>query len=195
MNNDYDTYQNYDSSLFNEARSFLHDSEQVLWIGKPCQSAKAPVSPFTLLFSFFWLGFAIFWTVTATATGGIFGFFGIPFICIGVYLLYTVTVGNKNRYRNTVYVVTDKRAMIVYHGNRGSTCNDYFLKNFRDISLTHVNGNVGTICFKQFYDDYDGYYHGRGRHRGRPIGYEHQTSFIMIDNVHEVYRIISERIS
>ena len=195
MNNDYDTYQNYDSSLFNEARSFLHDSEQVLWIGKPCQSAKAPVSVPTLIFSLFWLAFAIFWTVTATAAAGGFGLFGIPFLCIGIYLVYSVTVGQKHKYANTVYVVTDKRAMIVYHGNRGSTCNDYYFKNLQCVSLANVKDNVGTICFQQSYDSYDGYYYGRGRYRGRPIGYEHKTSFIMIDNVHEVYRIISERIS
>ena len=185
-------YYNY-NELNNEIRGFLHDSEQVLWIGKPSRSAKAPTSPFTVLFALFWLGFAIFWTVSATTVGGPFGLFGIPFLCIGVYFVYSVTAGQKKRYNNTIYAVTDKRAVIVYHGARGSTCNDYYFNNLKGVSLSHVSGSIGTICFEQEYDGY--YYGGSRRYRGRPVGYEYKTSFIMIDNVHEVYRIISEQIS
>ena len=188
------SYTGYDGSLYNEIRSFFHDGEQILWLGKPCQSANVPTSPFLVIFSIFWLGFAVFWTVTAASAGGAFGLFGIPFLCIGVYLVYTVTVGKKRKLERTVYAVTDRRAMIVYHGYNGSACTDYYFNHHNNVSLSQVKGSIGTICFEQAYDGY--HYGGYGhRYRGRPIGYEHKTSFIMIDNVHDVYRIISERIS
>ena len=192
MDNHYNGYASYNNELYNEIKDFLHDSEQVLWIGKPCQSVKAPTSPFILIFTFFWLGFAIFWTVSATAIGGAFGLFGIPFLCIGVYMVYDATVGQKKRYMNTVYAVTDRRAVIVYHGYRGGPCNDSYFNHLQNISLSHVNGSVGTICFEQ---EYDGYYYGGRRYRSRPVGYEYKTSFIMIDNVHDVYRLISDQVS
>ena len=189
--------QNYNyveqNDLYSEAKSFLGSEEQLLWIGRPCQSAKPPISPFSLIFSFFWLGFAVFWTVIATAGGGAFGLFGIPFVIVGVYLVYTMVYGQRKRLMNTVYMVTDRRAVIVAKTLRGTTCNDYYFNNMITVSLSNVRGSVGTICLER----YDGYYNDGWRrgYRSKPIGYDLQTSFVLIENVQNVYHMISEQIA
>ena len=190
MDNNY----NYDNNeLYAEAKAFLSPDEQLLWIGRPCQSAKPHVSPFQLIFPFFWLGFAVFWTVTATAAGGAFGLFGIPFVLVGAYLVYTMAFGQRVRLKKTVYMVTDRRAVIVAKTAHGTTCNEYYFNYLPTISISHVNGSVGTICFER----YDGYYNDGWRrgYRSKPINYDLQTSFILIDNVQSVYRLISDQIA
>lgn len=36
------------------------------------------------MFAVFWTAFAVFWTVSASAAGGLFGLFGVPFILVGI---------------------------------------------------------------------------------------------------------------
>lgn len=186
-------YNDQQNELYTAAKAFLSSDEQLLWIGRPCQSAKPHVSPFNLIFSAFWLGFALFWTVTATAAGGAFGFFGIPFVLIGVYLMYTMVLGQRVKLKKTVYMVTDRRAVIVSKNIQGMACYEYYFNRMSTVSLSRVKGSVGTICFER----YDGYYDDGWRrgYRSKPVNYELQTSFVLIDNVQSVYRLISDQIS
>jgi len=114
----YTTDPNYkDLSL--TVRSFLHSDEELLWTGRPYATQPYRSSVFLVLFSIFWLVFSIFWTVGATAAGGAFGLFGVPFMIIGCYLVYSVTVGQRKTLSETVYAVTDRRALIITKGKNG----------------------------------------------------------------------------
>ncbi len=178
-------------------RHYLGAGEEVLWTGRPCRSAKSKAQGGLVFFAVFWLGFALFWTISATAIGGPFGLFGIPFLGIGIWMIYNSTAGLKKRYENTVYAVTDSRALILYRSHRGENLIEYRYDRMNNILLSDVNGNVGTIRFEQPYDDY---YYGGNRHYGRRRrGYNAMDmgnyAFVLIDDVHTVYRMISERIS
>lgn len=180
-------------------RPYLQEGEELLWVGQPYTTISYRPNPFGLLFSLFFFGFAIFWT-TMASQAGLFALFGLPFLCVGGYMLYMALVGNANRMKRTVYAVTDRRAMIVSETARGVSCRDFFFSRLSSINLVHVQGTVGTIRFVPDVNPYDyGYGYGYGyrhRRRGMPIGemseYDMNTSFLMIDNVQEVYRLISE---
>lgn len=187
-----------DNELYEQIRHYLHEDEQVLWSGRPCSASKPRISPYLAVFTVFWLGFAVFWTVMATAMGGAFGLFGIPFIFIGGTLFYKTFFGNAKMLKNTVYVATDRRALIISNERHGTTCNEYNYSKLKNVNLSEVKGLVGTIRFENgFYDDYSyadrGYYY---RRRGvYSVDHQYKTVFYQIENVHEVYRIISERVS
>ena len=186
------------SELYRELQPYLGEDEQVLWTGKPSAS-RYRISPILAVFTLFWCGFAVFWTVTAASIGGAFGLFGIPFVCVGVFLMYSVFIGQKKTLQTAVYAVTDRRAIILLRDGRGTNLTEFIFGNLSYISLENVQGNVGTIRFVQPMSQYHhgyGYgnvYYGR-RHGGHDYRRELFTAFYMIENVHEVHRMISDRL-
>ena len=77
----------YDDFAF--ARPYLAAGETILWRGKPEKGhLLGPQDVFMIPFSIFWCGFAIFWFISALQVG-FFAVFGIPFVCVGLY----ITVG------------------------------------------------------------------------------------------------------
>ncbi len=193
---DYNTSGEKD--IYFEIKKYLFEDEEVLWTGKPCTSAKPKTQPFLILFALFWLGFAIFWTIGASIGGGLFGFFGLPFICVGIGLVYGITVGPRRQLQNTVYAVTDKRCIILTRKRRGDAFFEFRFDSMSNIRLNDVKGNVGTIVLRNTveYDEYD-YMGGLGRRRRVNVSDSSgiSSSFILIDNVQTVYRMISERIN
>lgn len=117
--------------------SSLEPGEVILWEGEgkaPKNSGSSGCSQ--RFFAIFWLGFSIFWTVGATAGGGLFGLFGVPFILIGIVLLfkkdpkphYAITnmkvMSDVNGFFNTTPYETITSARI-QHDNDG-TADIYF---------------------------------------------------------------------
>ena len=87
-----------------EIRKHLEPDEKLLWYGRPAQGMKLrPQDAFLIPFSLLWGGFAIFWEImalTGTIASGaakesfgfvlIFPLFGIPFVLIGIYLIFAL---------------------------------------------------------------------------------------------------------
>lgn len=168
-------------------KPYLQEGEEILWTGRPYTTVpcRAPLSG--KIFALFWLGFSIFWTVSVVSLGGGFmGIFGMVFVGIGVYLLYGVTIGQKKQYAATAYAVTTRRAIIVTRGRQGVNCHEYPLEGLDNISLEDVVENTGTIRLvpQQVYYDREG--------RSRNATPDITTAFLMIDDVHKVYRILLE---
>ena len=202
--------RNDDRELQRAVKSFLQEGEEILWMGQPYKSVEyRPFFP-VLLFSLFWLGFAIFWTVTASAGGGFFGLFGIPFILIGVYILYSTLFGAKKTYQSTVYAVTPQRAIIVVTKGRGAQFRDFRFATMSSVQIVCTEGPCGTIDFipelayNGYYNQYDyngrRYYHSSNHIRfgGRSYPTAGSTTFSafeMIDNVQEVYQLITDCIA
>ena len=77
------------TNLQNELRQHLNQGESLLWTGTPKKGILFNSGDLFLIpFSIFWCGFAIFWMYGASEGGGIFALFGIPFVVIGLYLLF-----------------------------------------------------------------------------------------------------------
>ena len=183
----------YHNNLYQQVQPYLNPDETVLWIGKPVKKAPVANAPFITVFMIFWIGFAVFWTVMATAMGGFFGIFGLFFIAFGVFGFYQAVFGQNRMLKNAVYAVTDRRAIILTNGSHGMNCTEYIFSNLQHLTLESVNGTVGTIRFVQNIPQYDGYYGNRRYRHTHSAQWQVQTAFIMIEDVHSVYRLITEQ--
>ena len=177
-------------------RTFLHDGEEVLWTGRPYSGApyRPPLSG--VISSLFVVCFSLFWMALAATGSPFFALFGTPFLAIGLYTFATVVFGAKRQMARTLYAVTDRRAIILTENRRGTECTEYVFSRMQSVRMDRVQGNVGCIRFR---DDipYGGvnYRVATTRyHVPASSGNELRMAFLMIDNVHTVYRLISERI-
>ncbi len=186
-----------DAALYSELSPYLHPGEEILWAGRPTVTKLASgQSKFITLFSIFFMGFSVFWMLMASMAGGPFFLFGLPFFGVGLGLFITSTVGQRRALEKSAYAVTDTRAIIlVTRGNKGTSFTEYVFANLQSISLENVNGNVGTIRFESVI--VHNYEYGR-YNRSRSTTYlperELTTGFIMIDDIHTVYHLISDRL-
>ncbi|QQL44216.1 hypothetical protein [Sulfuriroseicoccus oceanibius] len=72
----------------------------------------SPAILFFLFFALFWTGFSVFWVIGASAVGGFFGLFGLPFVAIGIGMLYAVAAGIMN----STTIQVGASALSVKHG-------------------------------------------------------------------------------
>ena len=94
------------------ARPYLSDGEVILWKGKPEKGhVFTPQDAFMIPFSILWCGFAIFWETTVVASGAPFFFklWGIPFVCVGLYMVFGRFLWTAYVRKNTAYVITTRR--------------------------------------------------------------------------------------
>ncbi len=186
--------------LYREISPFLRNGEVLLWTGIPGKIPSSQTPVFLPIFAIFWMGFAVFWTVAATAIGGPFGLFGVFFIIIGGLIFYNVFFGKRNLLKTAVYAVTDRRAIIITHDRNGTNCTEYMFSSLSSVNLESVNGNTGTIRFAEEYPYVTPYakYHTGSHRRGTvntdTVKRSAATAFFMIDDVHRVYHLISEQL-
>lgn len=99
----------------------LAPGEQLVWWGQP-KKLHGPRGGMQKLFAVVFLAFACFWEVSALQAlfvGGVFGaifpLFGIPFIVVGLKMLFP-GLGASRRLSRTAYGVTTRRAIAVSGG-------------------------------------------------------------------------------
>lgn len=98
---------NYLSSL----DKLLNADERVLWSGKPVRKAFILPGLVSIPVGFIFLGFAIFmmWTTALAGAPGAFSLFGLLFVLVGIGVAFGPFLFQLLRYRNTEYMITDKR--------------------------------------------------------------------------------------
>lgn len=89
----------------------LNADEKVLWSGKPVRKAFILPGLVSIPFGLFFLAFSIFWMWGAASAGApnFFSLFGLPFVLVGVGVTFGPSLLQLLRYRNTEYMITDKR--------------------------------------------------------------------------------------
>jgi Bacterial PH domain len=135
----------------------LDPGEKLLWSGRPAQGILFRSSDIFLIpFSLLWGGFAIFWelaALVATSRAGaraagpvayVFPLFGLPFVVVGLYLMVGRFLVDRAQRRNTVYGITDRRA-IIRSGRFSRTTKSVNLRTLSDITLTERPDPRGTI--------------------------------------------------
>ena len=168
----------------------LERKEKILWSGQPSQGIQFRAQDvFLIPFSLMWGGFAIFWeySVIKTAAPFFFTIWGIPFVIIGLYMIFGRFITDSKQRENTYYGVTNDRIIIV-QGLVKQKIKSLNLRTLSDVTMSQKNDGSGSISFGP----------------GNPIaswligtswpgiGANFPPSFDAIPNVSDVYRTIMD---
>ena len=136
----------YDMEDYDFCQPYLVNGESILWTGKPEKGVFFFRQDLLLLpFGLIWLSFSLLWEFLAFQSGGswIFLLWGLPFIAIGVYLVFGRFLQELYLQGKIFYVVTNKKILI----KRGRSIRLYDGKDLPPMDVEiHRNGN-GTILF------------------------------------------------
>lgn len=127
----------------------LLNNEKILWSGKPkdgifFKESDALMIPFSLM----WGGFAIFWEITALSSNApiFFKLWGIPFVLVGLYMIFGRFLFEKKEREKTFYAVTDSRVLIK-SGLFNTKLTSLSLQKLPELSITKKENGFGTIEF------------------------------------------------
>ncbi len=165
------------NSYYSFCRGQIAPDEYVIWSGKPERG-----NIFTgqnLAYCFFgipWTAFAIFWTSTAMQGPPLFALFGLPFIGVGLYMLFGNFIYTAYIRKRTAYVITNKK---IYRrmGRKTDNLAAAVMPTYE--TVIHRNGN-GTIRFPLPRNPYE----GTVRINGRPV-----PRYFTLENIAEIDRV------
>jgi hypothetical protein len=127
----------------------LASGERLLWSGRPQQGVVFRSSDLFLIpFSLLWCGFAVFWEASVVARNAplLFQLWGIPFVLVGLYMVFGRFMVEAYQRRKTVYGLTDQNVVIV-SGLLTTDVRRLNLRTMSDISLDERTERRGTITF------------------------------------------------
>lgn len=134
-----------DTQLTSELDSYLDRDERLIWAGKPNPGIQiGPQDLFMIPFSIVWCGFSIFWVFMAFQSSMLFAFFGIPFIFVGIYLVFGRFYIAKRKKESTVYGITEKR-ILIKTGKRKVQVQSFHIATLPVIDLIETKDGRGTI--------------------------------------------------
>jgi len=170
-------------------RDELNPGEKIIWSGQPQQGLTLqPADIFMIPFSLLWGGFAIFWESAAILSGAPFFFmlWGIPFVLVGLYMIFGRFFVDMAQRRKTYYALTNERAIIL-SGLFNQSIKTLKLKQIPEINITTRSNGTGTITFGASHP-MAWMYSGSGfPNMGR---YQIAPSFDMIEDAKMVYQQI-----
>lgn len=135
--------QQYDEFEF--VNQYLMGDEFILWKGKPEKgNLLSKNDVFFIPFSIFWCGFAIFWIIGAASTGTpFFWMFGIPFVFVGLYMVFGRFIHIAYTRNHTYYVITNKKII----RKIGGKIDILDGQNLPSMNVDIRNGGNGNINF------------------------------------------------
>jgi len=137
-------------NLRQELSAALEGGEKVLWKGFPRQGLMLRgQDAFMIPFSLLWGGFAAFWEYTAVSADDASLFmdlWGIPFVVVGLYMIFGRFFTDAWTRAGTAYAVTDKRVLIISGLWRRNTCSLELL-GLSEINCSETRDGRGTITF------------------------------------------------
>ena len=135
------------SNDYQFSNPYIQPGEYVTWKGRPEKgNYLTPQAIVMIPFSLIWCGFAIFWEYNAIQSGvPAMMLFGLPFVAIGLYLVFGRFLHSAYLRGKTFYVITNKKLII----KKGNQITVYSPKDLPPMTLhMHRNGN-GTITYQQ----------------------------------------------
>ena len=170
-------------------RDELNPGESIIWSGQPQQGLMLrPSDALMIPFSILWGGFAIFWEFGVTSSGAplFFMFWGIPFVLIGLYMIFGRFFYDSAQRSKTFYALTNRRAIIL-SGVFNQNIKSLDIKRLPEINMSTNGDGKGTITFGASHP-MAWMYSGSGfPNMGR---YNIAPSFEMIDDARTVYQHI-----
>jgi Bacterial PH domain len=171
-------------------RGELSPSERLLWAGRPRQGIVVrAIDAFLIPFSLLWGGFAIFWEVSVIVGGApwFFSVWGVPFVLVGLYIIFGRFWVDARQRAQTIYAVTSERVVIV-SGVLARRTKSLNLATISDLSLTERGDDSGTITFGPVPPFY--WWYGAAGWPG--LGHTAIPSFELADEARRVYEIVRE---
>lgn len=166
------------------AQNFLLPGEHILWTGKPLPGKLFNGGDLFLIpFSLMWCGFAFFWEYNALTVGApiFMAIFGLPFVAVGLYLVFGRFLHRAWLRKNTAYAVTTKK-LLRKQGNKVTAVE---IETLPPVTATLFADGSGTLSFSA--EEY--HYNSRG-HR------VHAAPVITLENIPnaaEVQRLIEQQ--
>ena len=114
----------------------LESGEHIVWCGRALASKvnirQMGTKLYLVFFATIWTAFALFWTVGVFRSGGgMMGYFGMPFIIIGIFLFVKAfTTGSEKAY----FAVTNMRIL-------KAVGHDFEMEYLKNVSSVQINGN------------------------------------------------------
>lgn len=174
----------------NPIKQTLGDDEKLLWTGRPRLGIIIRGNDVILIpFSLMWGGFAFFWEMTVILQGAplIFMLWGIPFVLIGIHLIFGRFFVDSRQRANTYYGITNKRIIII-SGLFRQSINSIDLDTLTNLSLTEKPNGSGTIQLGPS-NPWTGAF---GDSSWPGIGQYRTPSLVLIENARNVYEIIQD---
>ena len=159
------------------ARPYLSEGETILWKGKPEKGhVFSPQDAFMIPFSILWCGFAIFWETTVITSGAPFFFklWGIPFVCVGLYMVFGRFLWTAYVRKNTAYVITTRR---IIRSRRGRV-DSMSARSMPPMHATVHKDGTGTIRFGE-----NSYF------RYRRNSFDPNDGLFVLENIPDVIRV------
>ncbi|MHC5538623.1 PH domain-containing protein [Singulisphaera rosea] len=138
-----------DDSPEDVIRRELSPSERLLWAGRPPLGLRLrAIDAFLIPFSLLWGGFAIVWEGSVITIGApkLMALAGIPFVLVGLYVIFGRFWVDARQRSATVYGITSERVVIV-SGVFSRKIKSLNIETLSDVSLTERTNGSGTITF------------------------------------------------
>jgi hypothetical protein len=178
-----------------EFSNYLLAGEQLVWWDRPAQGIMLTAQDgFLIPFSLLWAGFAAFWenSVVATHAPLFFKLWGIPFVVAGLYFVFGRFVVDAWLRRNTMYALTNRRALIV----RTPPFPNFTALNIEQLPVTTLlegrNGR-GTIRFGAVSQSSTTMFGYRGRFSSWMPALDPTPQFLAIADAQRVFGEIQKR--
>lgn len=139
----------------------LGGDETLLWSGRPVQGLRLVLGDALMIpFSLLWGGFAIFWEVMVFHSGApwFFRLWGVPFVCVGLYLIVGRFFADAWLRARTRYGVTNQRVLIVTQALRKRVVS-LERRTLGPVELEERSDGTGGIVFRS--GGLEDFYRGR----------------------------------
>ena len=136
----------------------LPEQERLRWHGHPSGGVRladffTARLPFALVFT----AFAVFWVAATSqiaqmgaSSGGafdLFPLFGLPFVCVGLYMAFGIPLWDSFERRHTSYALTDEAAYIATELFGRRSLKRYPISDMNALELE--DGQTGTVWFNR----------------------------------------------
>lgn len=130
----------------NQINHYLTPDEYVLWSGRSGKgNFLTKYDLYMVPFSILWCGFAIVWEASVLTNNAplLFKLWGIPFVCVGLYIVFGRFFMKSYMRKKTFYVITNQRIFSFYKNQVNSI--DHHNCPVKTVTR-HADG-FGSICF------------------------------------------------
>ena len=163
--------------------------ERVIWSGEPGKGIQfQAMDIFLIPLSFFWFGFAIFFTSSVVSMGarGHFDWFGVLFVALGLYFVFGRFIVDIWVRSATSYTVTNRR-ILIERGGLFAKQTVISLADLPPLSLRVGGSGRGTIRFGESM----GFWGGRNGFASWTPSLDSTPQFIQIEDAQNAFDLIN----